>query len=160
MTKTTAQLQKGDQAPAFDLPSSDGNNISLKPLKGKYAVIYFYPKDNTPGCTIEACGFRDGNKEIEKLNAVIVGVSPDSVASHNRFIEKFNLPFVLVSDEDKQMCQDYGVWIKKNKFGRKYMGVDRKTFIVGKNGKILKIFEKVKPAEHTAEVIDFLKSLS
>ena len=120
--------------------------------------MYFYPKDNTPGCTTQACNFRDDIKKIKKFGAVILGVSPDSVKKHDGFINKFDLPFTLISDEEKTMCEDYGVWVEKNMYGRKYMGVARTTFIIGKNGKILKIFAKVKPKEHSAEVIEFLKS--
>jgi len=149
--------QAGMQAPEFDLPASNGQNLALKDFKGKNIVIYFYPKDDTPGCTVEACGLRDSFKEIEKLNAVILGVSPDSVKSHGKFISKFQLPFILLTDEDKKMCQDYGVWVEKSMYGKKYMGVARTTFIIDKKGKIVKIFEKVKPEGHNTEIIEALK---
>ena len=153
------KLQENDKAPDFSLPSSNGVNISLADLRGKNVVVYYYPKDDTPGCTLEACGFRDTHKEIEKLNAVILGVSPDGGGSHQKFIKKFNLPFTLLSDEQKKMCQDYGVWVEKNMYGKKYMGVARTTFIINKSGKIAKIFEKVKPEGHNQEVMEVLKTL-
>ena len=147
------------QAPDFNLPSSNGGNITLKDLKGKNVVLYFYPKDNTPGCTVEACGLRDSFKEIEKLNTVILGVSPDSLTSHGKFINKFQLPFTLLADENKKMCQDYGVWVEKSMYGKKYMGVARTTFIINKKGAIAKIFEKVKPEGHHQEIIAALKNI-
>ena len=162
-------LQEGSIAPDFNLPApliprtpigqSSGGNIALKDLKGKNVVVYFYHKDDTPGCTVEACGLRDSFKEIEKLDAVVLGVSPDSVKSHEKFISKFQLPFTLLADEDKKMCQDYGVWVEKSMYGKKYMGVARSTFIIDKNGKIAKVFEKVKPEGHDVEIINFLKTL-
>ena len=154
-----AGLKEGSKAPDFNLPASDGRNISLKDFKGKERVVlYFYPKDDTPGCTVEACGFRDKMKQIENLDAVVLGVSPDGVKSHNQFIEKFKLPFILLADEDKKTCKDYGVWVKKSMYGKEYMGVARTTFIIGKDGKIEKIFEKVKPEGHEGEVLQSLKS--
>ena len=149
--------KEGEKAPAFKLTASNGKEVSLKDYKDKSSVVlYFYPKDDTPGCTVEACSFRDGIKKIEKLNAVVLGVSPDGVSSHNKFIEKFKLPFLLLADEEKKVCNDYGVWVKKSMYGREYMGVARTTFIIGKGGKIEKVFEKVKPDVHTAEVLEFL----
>lgn len=142
-------LKEGSKAPVFG---------ALKDFAGKKSVVlYFYPKDDTPGCTVEACAFRDSIKKVESLDAVVLGVSPDGAASHNKFIEKFKLPFVLVSDEDKKVCQAYGVWVEKSMYGRKYMGVARTTFIIGKDGKIEKIFEKVKPEGHAEQVLEFLK---
>ena len=149
-------LKEGDKAPDFTAASSDGKKVSLKDLKGKKVVLYFYPKDDTPGCTVEACGFRDGIKKIEKQDAVVLGVSPDSVASHNKFIDKFKLPYLLLADEDKKICQAYGVWVEKSLYGKKYMGVARSTFILGKDGRIEKIYEKVKPEGHTEEVLEHL----
>jgi len=142
--------QEGSKAPHF--PELDN-------YSGKYIVLYFYPKDDTPGCTVQACGFRDSFKEIEKLNAVILGVSPDSDKSHDKFINKFQLPFPLIPDEDKKICEKYGVWVEKSMYGKKYMGVVRTTFIIDKNGQIAKVFEKVKPEGHNAEIIAALKSL-
>jgi peroxiredoxin Q/BCP len=144
------------------LPSIDSKAPDFKgleELKGKNIVLYFYPKDDTPGCTVEACGLRDSFKEIEKLNTVILGVSPDSAKSHDKFIAKFQLPFALLPDEDKKICQDYGVWVEKSMYGKKYMGVARTTFIIDKNGRIAKVFEKVKPEGHNAEIIAALKAL-
>ncbi len=149
-------LKEGQKAPDFNLPSSDGKNIALKDLKGKKVVLYFYPKDDTPGCTVEACGFRDRIKNIERKGAVVLGVSPDNVASHNKFIEKFGLPFILLSDAEKKASQDYGVGVEKSMYGKKYMGVARTTFIIGPEGKIEKIYEKVKPDVHTEEVLEYL----
>jgi len=151
--------QKGSKAPDFDLPGSNDRRIALKHLKGKNVVVYFYPKDDTPGCTVEACGLRDSFKEIEKLGAVVLGVSPDSVVSHGKFISKFHLPFILLADEDKKMCKDYGVWVEKSMYGKKYMGVARTTFIIDKNGMIAQVFEKVKPEGHNSEIINSLKTL-
>ena len=151
--------QEGTRAPDFDLPASNGKNIALKDLKGKNVVVYFYPKDDTPGCTIEACGLRDSFKEIEKLTAVVLGVSPDSITSHGKFINKFQLPFILLADENKKMSQDYGVWVEKSMYGKKYMGIARTTFIIDKNGKIAKVFEKVKPEGHNLEILAALNSL-
>jgi len=144
-------IKVGDQAPDFP---------GLKELKGKNVVLYFYPKDDTPGCTVEACGFRDSFKEVKELGAMVLGVSPDSTASHDKFIAKFKLPFTLIPDEDKKICQAYGVWGEKSMYGKKYMGVNRTTFIIDKNGKIAKIFEKVKPEGHNKEIIEALKALA
>ena len=152
-------LKAGDKAPEINLPASNAKIISLKDFKGKNIVLYFYPKDDTPGCTVQACGFRDAIKHVEKVNAVVLGVSPDGISSHQKFIEKFNLPFLLLSDEEKKTCQDYGVWVEKSMYGRKYMGVARTTFIIDKIGRIVRIFEKVKPDGHNEQVIEALKSL-
>jgi len=152
-------MTTGKKAPAFKTLASNGKVVSLDDFKGKIIVLYFYPKDDTPGCTVEACGFRDSIKDFKKYNAVVLGVSPDSVLKHNKFIEKFKLPFILLSDEEKEICKAYGVWVEKSMYGRKYMGVARTTFIISKDGKILKVFEKVKPQEHTQEVLAFLKAL-
>ncbi|MBI2608335.1 MAG: thioredoxin-dependent thiol peroxidase [Deltaproteobacteria bacterium] len=153
-----SHLKEGDRAPAIHLTASSGEKVKLSDFKGKKRVVlYFYPKDDTPGCTVESCGFRDSHKKIENQNAVILGISPDGIESHHKFIEKFNLPFILLSDEEKKTCQDYGVWIEKNMYGKKYWGVARTTFIVGKDGKIEKIYEKVKSEGHAEEVVDFLR---
>ena len=152
-------LKEGSKAPEFTLPSSEGKEISLKDYKGKSRVVlYFYPKDDTPGCTVEACGFRDSIKKIEGLDAVVLGVSPDNEDSHDKFVSKFKLPFILLSDTDKKICSAYGVWVEKSMYGKTYMGVARTTFLIGKDGKIEKIYEKVKPDVHAQEVLDFLKS--
>ena len=147
------------KAPDFELPASNGQTISLKNLKGKNVVIYFYPKDDTPGCTVEACAFRDSHKTIEQQNTVVLGVSPDGLKSHDKFIQKFKLPFTLLADEAKKMAQDYGVWVEKSMYGKKYMGVARTTFVIDSQGKIAKVFEKVKPEGHDKEVLEALKAL-
>ncbi len=152
-----SELKEGTQAPELNLTATNGKTVSLKDFKGKRIVLYFYPKDDTPGCTVEACGFRDKIKVIESQDAVVLGVSPDGVQSHNKFIEKFKLPFLLLADEEKKVCQAYGVWVKKSMYGKEYMGVQRSTFIIGKGGKIEKIYEKVKPDGHNEEVLEFLK---
>ena len=155
------KLKITEQAPEFNLPASNGKNISLKSFKGtKNVVLYFYPKDDTSGCTVEACGFRDAVKSLEKQEAVVLGISPDGISSHQKFITKFNLPFLLLSDETKKVCQDYGVWVEKSMYGRKYFGVARTTFFINMEGKIAKIFEKVKPDGHEKEVLEALKELT
>ena len=152
--------QVGNKAPDFNVPASNGQTIALKDFKGKKnVVLYFYPKDDTPGCTVEACAFRDSIKKIENADSIVLGVSPDSMASHAKFITKFNLPFLLLSDTEKKLCQDYGVWAEKSMYGRKYFGVARTTFIIDKQGKIADVFEKVKPQEHNTEVLEALKRL-
>ena len=151
--------KEGTKAPEFTLPSSEGKEISLKDYKGKSRVVlYFYPKDDTPGCTVEACEFRDNIRKMQKSDAVVLGVSPDDLKSHDKFIGKFKLPFVLLSDTDKKVCQAYGVWVKKSMYGREYMGVARTTFVIGKDGRIEKIYEKVKPEGHAQEVLDWLNT--
>ncbi len=153
------KLKEGSKAPAFTAQASNGKEVSLKDFAGKKKVIlYFYPKDDTPGCTVEACEFRDSVKKIESEDAIVLGVSPDGISSHNKFIDKFKLPFLLLSDEDKKICKAYGVWVKKSMYGREYMGVARSTFIIDEDGKISKIFEKVKPNGHAQEVLEVLKS--
>jgi peroxiredoxin Q/BCP len=153
-----AQLKEGIKAPEFKAISNESKEVSLKSYQGKKRVVlYFYPKDDTPGCTVEACSFRESIKKINQADAVVLGVSPDNTQSHNKFIEKFKLPFILLSDEDKKICQEYGVWVKKSMYGREYMGVARTTFIIGKDGKLEKIYEKVKPEGHAEEVLEFLK---
>ena len=155
-----AKVKVGSKAPDFDVPSSAGKNITLKEFKGKKRVVlYFYPKDDTPGCTVEACGFRDRFREIEKQDAVILGVSPDGDKAHQKFITKFKLPFTLLSDEDKELCKAYGVWAKKSMYGKEYMGVARTTFIINKAGEITQIFEKVKTDIHNDEVLEALKAI-
>ena len=153
-----SKLKEGGKAPDFKSMGSDEKVVSLKDFRGKSRVVlYFYPKDDTPGCTVEACGFRDSHKKVEAQDAVIFGVSPDDVKKHNKFIDKFKLPFILLADTEKEICKAYGVWVKKSMYGREYMGVARTTFIIGKDGKIQKMYEKVKPEGHAEEVISFLK---
>lgn len=149
--------QEGKKAPDFKAVSNLGKEVSLKDFKGKERVVlYFYPKDDTPGCTVEACAFRDQFKKIGAKDTVVLGVSPDDTKSHNKFIDKFKLPFLLLSDTDKEICKSYGVWVKKSMYGREYMGVARTTFIIGKDGKVEKVYEKVKPEGHAEEVLEFL----
>lgn len=147
------KLKEGDLAPAFTAATSGGGKISLADYQGKNVILYFYPKDDTPGCTKEACGFRDGFANFQKKGAVVLGISPDSVKSHDIFVEKFKLPFTLVSDEDKKIVEAYGVWGEKTFMGRKYMGTYRVTFLIGPDGRIKKIWPQVKPEEHPAEVL-------
>ncbi|MCF7849162.1 MAG: peroxiredoxin [Kiritimatiellales bacterium] len=151
---------EGRKAPAFSLEGSDGKTHSIKDYAGKTVIIYFYPRDNTPGCTKEACGFRDLNKKLLDLNAVVLGVSKDSLASHDKFIDQFELPFVLLSDPDTKMMQAYGAFGEKTMYGKTSMGTIRSTVVVGPDGKVIKHWGKVKNAEdHPAEVLEFLKTL-
>lgn len=152
-------VAEGNKAPAIKLKNQDGKTVSLNDFKDQNIVLYFYPKDNTSGCTREACNFRDEFPKFGKLDAVILGVSPDSVESHKKFVKKYNLPFYLLSDEKKEVVQKYDVWKEKNMYGRKYMGVIRSTFIIDKNKKIRKIFSKVKVADHNKEVMEALKEI-
>jgi peroxiredoxin Q/BCP len=147
------KLKEGDKAPTFTVATSGGGTVSLKDYAGKHVILYFYPKDDTPGCTKEACAFRDGFADFKKKGAIILGVSPDSVKSHDKFVGKFKLPFTLLADEDKTIANSYGVWGEKTFMGRKYMGVFRVTFLIGPDGKIKKIWPNVKPEEHAAEVL-------
>ncbi|HVU08645.1 MAG TPA: thioredoxin-dependent thiol peroxidase [Verrucomicrobiae bacterium] len=147
------KLKKGDKAPNFSASTNGGGKISLSDLKGKNVILYFYPKDDTPGCTKEACSFRDNFAQFKKRGAIVLGVSPNSVKSHDKFVEKFKLPFTLLADEDKKIVNDYGVWGEKTFMGRKYMGVYRVTFLIGADGKIKKIWPNVKPDEHAEEVL-------
>jgi len=147
------KLKEGDVAPLFSVPTSGGGVVSLVDLKGKNVILYFYPRDDTPGCTKEACAFRDNFAEFKKRGAVVLGVSPDSVKSHDKFIEKFKLPFTLLADVDKKIVEAYGVWGEKRFMGRKYLGTHRVTFLIGPDGKIKKIWPQVKPDEHAAEVL-------
>ena len=147
-------LKVGDKAPEFNLESSDGGNVSLDQLQGKKIVIYFYPKDDTPGCTIEACEFRDSNKEIINAGAVVFGVSKDNITSHQKFISKFDLNFPLLSDEDGEMCVSYGAWGEKTSFGKTSLGILRITFLIDEFGVIAKIWKNVKPQGHSKEVLE------
>lgn len=151
-------LKQNTQAPDFSLPDQDGTVHTLSMYKGKKVLLYFYPKDDTPGCTTEACQFRDDYKTLTKLGLVILGVSADSVKSHKKFALKFNLPFPLLSDEDKTVCELYGVWNKKKFMGREYMGILRTSFLIDEKGMIEKIYEDVKVKEHKDEVITALTS--
>ena len=147
------KLKEGDLAPAFTAPDNGGGKVSLADFKGRRVVLYFYPKDDTPGCTKEACAFRDEYAAIHAKGAVVLGVSPDPVKSHDKFVNKFKLPFPLLADEDRRIVEAYGVWGQKSFLGRKYMGTYRVTFLIGPDGRIQKIWPAVKPAEHAAEVL-------
>ena len=150
-------LKIGDKAPDFTLKSDQDEDVSLKNFLGKSdVVLYFYPKDNTPGCTKEACSFRDNIQPIQAKNAVVLGISPDSVKSHQSFINKQNLNFTLLSDPDHKVADAYGAWGEKSMYGKKYMGILRTTFVIGKDGNIKNVFEKVKPGGHAEEVLQIL----
>jgi peroxiredoxin Q/BCP len=144
----------GDIAPAFSALDQHGNSVSLADFAGKTVVLYFYPKDDTPGCTREACGFRDEFQSFTKKNVVILGVSPNDSAKHTKFIAKYSLPFTLLADPDKALCQAYDVWKEKNMYGKKSFGVVRSTFIIGPDGKIAKVFNNVKVDGHIAKVLE------
>ncbi len=159
MAKET-QLKEGDVAPDFSAATSGGGTVSLADFKGKNVILYFYPRDDTPGCTKEACGFRDGFSEFQKRGAVVLGVSTDSAAAHDKFVEKFKLPFPLLADEDKKIVNAYGVWGDKSFLGRIYQGTRRVTFLIGGDGRIKKIWPKVKPEQHAAEVLAALDANS
>ena len=146
----------GEKAPAFSLPTGDGKTVSLKDFAGKKIVLYFYPKDNTSGCTKEACSFRDNLAVLKRKGAVVLGVSADSVDSHRKFAEKFDLPFPLLSDEKKEMLKRYGVWKQKSMYGKKYYGIERTTFVINEKGTITHIFPKVKVDGHTEELLSVL----
>ena len=150
---------EGIQAPDFTLPGSDGKDHSLKDYRGKKVILYFYPKDNTPGCTREAVAFKENNDALKESNAIILGISRDSVACHNRFIDKFELPFVLLSDENSKACELYGVLKEKNMFGKKSIGIERSTFIINEEGTIIKEYRKVKVDPHVGEIMEFLKGI-
>lgn len=149
----TQKIVEGDEAPDFTLMDDSGKNVSLSSLRGKKVVLYFYPKDNTPGCTKEACSFRDGISEIQKRGAIVVGVSTDSIESHVKFKQKYNLNFPLLSDPDKKVVSKYGVWKEKSLYGRKFMGIERTTFVIDEHGKVIKVFPKVKVDGHYEEVL-------
>ncbi len=143
----------GKAAPDFKLPDQNGDMHSLKQYRGRWVVLYFYPKDDTPGCTVEACSFRDNFSVLKKLDAAVLGVSTDSAKKHAKFAEKYELPFTLLADEEKKVVELYGVWGKKKFMGREYMGTNRVSFLIDPKGKISKIYNAVKPAEHVAEVL-------
>ena len=152
-------LQEGMQAPAFTLADKDGRMVSLSDFLGKKVVLYFYPKDNTPGCTRQACAFAAAYGEFEKKNAVVIGISKDSVTSHEKFAGKYHLPFILLSDPDLQAIRAYGVWQEKKLYGKTSMGVVRTTFIIDEQGKIIKVMPKVKPDTNAAEVLEVLRTM-
>jgi len=152
-------VDAGDKAPEFKLPTDGGREISLSALKGKTVVLYFYPKDDTSGCTKEAMGFRDALPAFEKAGATVVGVSKDSAARHDKFKAKYELNFPLVSDEDGRLCAAYGVWVEKSMYGRKYMGIERATFLIDGNGRIARVWRKVKIPGHVGEVLAAVQAL-
>ncbi|MDF2947317.1 MAG: Thiol peroxidaseBcp-type [Bacillales bacterium] len=141
----------------FSLLSSSGENVSLSDYKGKKVVLYFYPKDMTPGCTTQACEFRDRHDEFGGLNTFIIGVSTDPMAKHDKFIQKYGLPFVLLSDEDHKVCELYGVWVLKKNYGKEYMGIERTTFLIDEEGFIEKVWKKVKVKNHIEDVLNYIK---
>jgi thioredoxin-dependent peroxiredoxin len=147
------KLEEGDPAPDFRAATNGAGQVTLADFKGRNVILYFYPRDNTPGCTKEACAFRDDFAEFRKRGAMVLGVSADSAKSHDKFVKKYRLPFVLLADENKAIAQAYGAWGQKSFLGKKYMGMHRITFLIGPDGRIKKIWPKVKPAEHAAEVL-------
>ena len=147
------ELKTGDTAPAFSLPDENGQTVSSQSLKGKTYFLYFYPKDDTPGCTKEACSFRDAFSKFKKRGITVLGVSPDSEKSHQKFATKYKLPFTLLADTDHSIADAYGVYGEKKFMGRTYMGIHRTTFLIDEKGKIKKVFEKVKPEDHADEVL-------
>ena len=147
-------LKEGTTAPAFKTTDQNGELVSLEDLRGRKVVLYFYPKDDTPGCTKEACSFRDAYSKFKKKDITVLGVSPDKEASHKKFVTKYQLPFTLLADTDHAIAEAYGVWGEKKFMGRTYMGVHRTTFLIDEKGKIRKIFEKVKPEDHSSEVLE------
>ena len=149
-------VEEGKPAPDFELQSDEGQTVKLSSFKGKPVVLYFYPKDNTSGCTTQACAIRDAWGEFEKAGAVVLGVSPDGVGSHQKFKDAFDLPFTLLADPDHTVAEAYGVWQEKSRYGRTYMGIVRSTFVIGPDGKIVKIMRKVQAAKHADEVLAVL----
>jgi peroxiredoxin Q/BCP len=153
-----SMIQKGDAAPDFELPADDGGRVRLGDLKGRRVILYFYPKDNTSGCTTQACELRDALPRIDEKGAVVVGVSPDPVSSHQKFRDKYSLNFPLLSDQDHQVSEAYGVWKEKSMYGRKYWGIERSTFIIDENGVVVDVWRKVKPKGHADMVEDNLSA--
>ena len=153
-------LDVGTTAPAFTLPDKDGVDHTLAQYKGQWVLIYFYPRDNTPGCTKEACAIRDAWSDFGQLNATVLGVSKDSQKSHTNFTEKFNLPFTLLSDPEAEMIEAYGAWQKKKMMGREYMGIVRMSYLIDPDGNVAKVYPKVKPAEHAEQVLADIKELN
>ena len=154
------KLKIGDKAPAINLPDKDGKMHKLSDFNGKWVLVYFYPRDNTPGCTKEACAMRDNQASYKKAGAVVIGISTDSQRSHAKFIAKHDLPFLLLADEEKKTVRDYGVWGKKKFMGREFNGTKRMSFLIDPKGEVVKVYEKVKPAEHAQEVLDDISTYS
>ena len=153
------KLKQGDRAPEFILSDQNGKKLKLSDFKGQWVLLYFYPRDNTPGCSKEACAFRDSFKEYEKIEAKVIGISTDSVESHGKFVKKYQLPFPLLADEDKKVVEQYGVWGMKKFIGKEHMGTIRTSFLIDPKGNIAKIYEKVKPADHAKEVLKDLREI-
>lgn len=154
-----AELKPGSKAPDFTLPTDGGSSVTLSALKGQPVVVYFYPKDDTSGCTKEACDFRDNLTAFKRLKVQVIGISKDSVKKHDKFKEKYELNFPLASDEDGKVCDKYGVWIEKSMYGRKYMGIERATFLIDDDGKIAHIWRKVSVTDHVTDVLQVLKDM-
>ena len=148
--------EKDDVAPDFELPTQDGTPLKLSDLRGRKVVLYFYPKDDTPGCTTQACGLRDSWRDFEAKGAVVLGVSPDTAASHTKFRTRYDLPFTLLADTGHAVAEKYGVWKEKSRYGRTYFGNERTTFVIGEDGRIVAVFPKVKPEEHAEQVLAVL----
>ena len=153
------QLDIDTQAPDFSISTEDGKNITLSSFKGKKVVLYFYPKDDTPGCTRESCDFNAALVDFSRINAEVIGISRDSLASHKKFKEKYGLTFPLVSDEDGKICMAYGVWVEKKNYGKSYMGIERSTFLINENGLIQKVWRKVKVDNHVSKVLEAIANL-
>ncbi|MEX2454600.1 MAG: thioredoxin-dependent thiol peroxidase [Rhodospirillaceae bacterium] len=149
----------GDKAPAFAGATDGGGTVSLKDMKGKKVILYFYPKDDTPGCTTEACGFRDAMPDFSEIDAVVIGVSRDSVKRHDNFKAKYDLPFPLLSDEDGKVCEAYGVWVMKKNYGKEYMGIERSTFLIDEKGSIARVWRKVRVKSHVEQVLEAARAL-
>jgi len=152
------ELQVGKAAPDFELPGEGGSKVKLSDFRGKRVILYFYPKDDTPGCTTQACGFRDAYPQIEEKNAVVIGISPDGEKSHRKFKTKHNLPFILLSDEDHRVAEEYGVWGEKSMYGRKYMGILRSHFVIDEQGKLVDAQVKVSPADSVERAMNVIRA--
>jgi thioredoxin-dependent peroxiredoxin len=157
-TKEALVIDEGTEAPDFELRSDDGSTLRLSDLRGKPVVLYFYPKDDTPGCTAQACGIRDAWGEFERRGALVLGVSPDNAESHVKFKEKYGLPFTLLADDDHAVSEAYGVWVEKRNYGKTYMGIERSTFVIDADGDVAKVMRRVKPDEHVDQVLAALPS--
>ena len=153
------ELKPGDPAPRFDLPTAGGGRVELAHLKGKRVVLYFYPKDDTPGCTTEALNFTENAKQFAALETVIVGISRDSAAKHDKFAAKYGLTHILAADEDGAVCERYGVWVEKSMYGRRYMGIERTTFLLGADGRLAQVWRKVRVPGHVDEVLQAVKAI-